>query len=271
MLAAVPTFVKTDLAKPIYLAFSYDEEVGCISGRLLAEAIRDHYPENPGACIVGEPSRMEPVTGHKGIMVYKVTVRGSAGHSSRIRTEVSAVHEASRIVLWIEGKMDELVAEGFSDERFDPPHTSLHVGMIRGGTAHNIVADSCWFTLDVRCLPSDDLAAIEADFRAFAKTQEAAMQRRFAGASITIEEYHPNVPPLITEESSEAVALIRAITGVEALRTVAYASEGGQFSAAGFDTVICGPGDIAQAHRADEFVEIAQLHRCVEVLEKLAR
>ncbi len=271
VLAAVPTFVKTDLTKPIYLAFSYDEEVGCVSGQRLAEAIRDHYAETPTWCIVGEPSHVEPVVGHKGIMVYEVTVRGSAGHSSRVRTEVSAVHEASRIVGWLEGKMDALVAAGHLDDRFDPPHTSLHVGMIRGGTAHNIVADSCWFTVDIRCLPSDDLAAIEADFRAFAKTQAAQMQTRFAGASITIEEYHPNVPPLITEESSEAVARIRELTGVQGLRTVAYASEGGQFSAAGFETVICGPGDIAQAHRADEFVEIAQLHRGVEVLLKLAK
>ncbi len=271
VLAAVPTFVKTELDKPIYLAFSYDEEVGCVSGQLLAEAIRDHYTERPSCCIVGEPSNMEPVVGHKGIMVYKVTVRGSAGHSSRIRTEVSAVHEASRLILWLEGKMDSLLAAGHLDARFEPPHTSLHVGVVRGGTAHNIVADQCWFTVDVRCLPSDDLAAIEVDFRAFAKTQEAVMKQRFPGASITIEEYHPNVPPLITEETSEAVALIRRLTGVRALRTVAYASEGGQFSAVGFETVICGPGDIAQAHRADEFVEISQLERGLEVLLNLAK
>ena len=271
VLAAVPTFVKTALEKPIYLAFSYDEEVGCVSGQLLPEAIRDHYAETPAHCIVGEPSNLRPVIGHKGIMVYEVTVRGSAGHSSRIRTEVSAIHEAARLIGWLEEKMDALVAAGALDDRFDPPHSSLHVGVLRGGTAHNIVADSCWFTVDVRCLPGDDLAEIERDFRAYAKTVEAPMQLRFPRASITIGEYHPNVPPLITDADAPVVRLIQALTGVDELQTVAYASEGGQFSAAGFATVICGPGDIAQAHRANEYVEVSQLERGVKVLEGLSR
>ena len=270
-LAAVPTYVKTDLTRPVYLAFSYDEEVGCVSGQLLAEAIRDHYEERPGACIVGEPSMLRPVVGHKGIAVYEVVVRGSAGHSSRIRTEVSAVHEAARIVGWLEERMGRYAEEGPLDGRFDPPHTSLHVGKIRGGSAHNIVADECRFTVDVRNLPTHHIEDILGELTAFAKTQERRMRERYAGASIAIATYHPLVPALSTPEGSPAVALARELSGVHEVRTVAYASEGGQFSDAGFPTVICGPGDIAQAHRADEFVAVEQLERGVAMLERLAR
>ena len=271
VLAAVPTFVKTELTCPIYLAFSFDEEVGCVSGQLLAEAIRDHYAETPATCVVGEPSLLRPVVGHKGIAVYEVTVRGSAGHSSRVRTEVSAVHEAARLVLWLEDRMARYAEDGPLDGRFDPPHTSLHVGKIRGGTAHNIVADECRFTVDVRNLPGHDVGEILGEFAAFAKTQEQRLRRRHEGARIVIEPYHPLVPALSTPEDSPAVALARELSGVSEVQTVAYASEGGQFSDAGFATVICGPGDIAQAHRADEYVAIEQLDLGVAMLQRLAR
>lgn len=270
VLAAVPTLVKTTLDRPVYLAFSYDEEVGCVSGQLLAEAIRDHYRETPAACIVGEPSMLRPVVGHKGIAVYEVVVRGSAGHSSRIRTEVSAVHEAARLILYLEACMERYAEEGPLDERFEPPHTSLHVGQIRGGTAHNIVADEARFTVDVRNLPGHDVDDILSRFAAFAKTREQELRKRFAGAEIAIAPYHPLVPPLSTPEDSPAVSLVRRLSGVDEVGTVAYASEGGQFSGAGFATVICGPGDIAQAHRADEFVSVAQLQAGVRMLERLA-
>ncbi len=270
VLDAVPTFVKTPLARPIYLAFSYDEEIGCVSGRVLADAIRAHYPEHPAYCIVGEPSGWRPVVGHKGIAVYRLRVRGSAGHSSRIRTEVSAVHEAARLITWLDDYMDGLVVSGRIDARFDPPHSSLHAGMIVGGTAHNIIADECAFTVDIRCLPSDDPNAILADLQAFAKTREAVLQARFAGASIEIEVYHAAVPALDTPVESEIVKLIQELTGLTSTETVAYASEAGQFTEAGFATVICGPGNIAQAHRTDEYVEFAQLARGKELMQALA-
>ena len=269
VLAAVPTFVNSDMTRPVYLAFSFDEEVGCVSGQLLAEAIRDHYDETPATCIVGEPSMLRPVVGHKGIAVYEVVVRGSAGHSSRIRTEVSAVHEAARLILHLESLMDAFAAEGPRDARFDPPYTSVHVGKIRGGTAHNIIADEARFTVDVRNLPGHDVQGILGAFRAFAKSQETRLRARYAGASISVAPYHPLVPALSTAEDSAAVRQIRALSGVEELATVAYASEGGQFSDAGFSTVICGPGDIAQAHRANEYVSVAQLEGCVRMLEGL--
>lgn len=269
-LAAVPTFVKTDLNRPIYLAFSFDEEIGCMSGQLMAETIREHFTEQPAFCIVGEPSMLQPIIGHKGIVVYKVTVNGSAGHSSRIRTEVSAVHEAARLILWIEDKMNTLVDAGQLDDRFNPPHSSLHVGQVHGGTAHNIVADTAWFTVDIRNIPADKLEDLRDDLSAFAKTQEAKLKQRFSGASIKVEEYHPLVPALDTPDSSSVIPFITELAQRTDIATVAYAAEAGQFSNAGFATVICGPGDIAQAHRADEFISIEQLDKGVDMMKRLA-
>ena len=268
-LAAVPRLAAAELARPVYLAFSYDEEIGCVSGRLLAEALRDHYDERPALCVVGEPSLLRPVVAHKGIAVVKVTVRGSAGHSSRIRTEVSAVHEAARLVRWCEDYMEGLVRAGGLDERFDPPHSSLHVGQLHGGTAHNIVADEAWFTVDVRNVPRDAQSAIVGELEAYAKTHEATLRERFPGAAVAVEPYHPAVPPLDTPADSPALPFIAALSGRDDFAAVSYAAEAGQFADAGFATVICGPGDIAQAHRADEFITVEQLARGTAMLEGL--
>ena len=270
MLAAVPTLLGADLRRPVYLAFSFDEEIGCVSGRLLADAIRAHYDERPATCIVGEPSMLQPILAHKGITVDRVTVRGSAGHSSRIRTEVSAVHEAARLVLWLDAYMEQLVAQGRVDERFDPPHTSVHVGQLHGGSAHNIVAEEAWFSVDTRNVPQDDQQEMRAEFAAFAKTRQQELQRRYAGARIEIETMHPTVPALDTGASSAGAQLIAGLTGRTDYGAVSYAAEAGQFSNAGFSTVICGPGDIAQAHRADEYISIEQLEAGVRMLEGLA-
>lgn len=270
VLAAVPTLAAAELARPVYLAFSYDEEIGCVSGQLLAEAIRDHYDERPAICIVGEPSMLQPVVGHKGIAVYEVTVRGSAGHSSRIRTEVSAVHEAARLILWCEEKMNALVAAGRLDERFDPPHTSLHVGQVHGGTAHNIVADEAWFTVDIRNVPRDNRDDLVDELRAAAKTQEAELQRRFPGARIEVSLYHPAVPPLDTPADSPAIPFVARLAGRDDVTAVSYAAEAGQFANAGFATVICGPGSIEQAHRADEFISVEQLEAGARMIRDLA-
>ena len=269
-LAAVPTLAAADLKRPVYLAFSFDEEIGCLSGDLLARTVQAAFPEQPGACIVGEPSMLQPVVGHKGIVVYRVTVRGSAGHSSRIRTEVSAVHEAARLVLWLEDRMERLLGEGRTDARFDPPHTSIHVGQLHGGTTHNVVADEAWFTVDIRCIPRDDEAALVAEFEAFAKAREAELRRRFAGATIEVALHHPSVPPLDAPADSPALALAQRLTGRTDATAVSYAAEAGQFQRAGLPTVICGPGDIAQAHRADEFISVAQLAAGVAMVEGLA-
>lgn len=270
-LASVPVFLAANMARPVYFAFSYDEEIGCLAGTELALAIRAHYQEAPRYAIIGEPSRMQPIVGQKGICVMETTVHGSAGHSSRIPMEVSALHTAARLVCWLEEKMNGLVAEGRSDRRFQPPHSTLHVGMMQSGIAPNVIADKCVFHWDVRTIPQDSLADIVADFEAYSRSLEAELRPRFAGTRIDTREHHPPVVPLDTAETSSVVPIIQRLCGHTALHTVSYASEAGQFAEAGFEAVICGPGDIAQAHRADEFIDISELEKCLVMLERLSK
>lgn len=268
-LAALPEMVRADLKKPIYFAFSYDEEVGCLAGPELAEAINTFYEENPKYAIIGEPSMLTPVVGQKSIAIYKTTVYGSAGHSSRIKREVSSIHEAARLICWLEDKMDALIADGQLDDRFEPNHSSLHAGLVEGGIAPNVIADKASFHWDCRTIPKDDAQAIQDEFMSFTKDREKILQERFPEARIETEVVHPIVPPLDTPEDQEVVDLIRRITGRQDLETVAYAAEAGQFANAGFQSVICGPGDIAQAHRADEFISVEQLEGGVNLLRNL--
>jgi len=268
-LAFADVFKDAPLKRPVYFAFSYDEEVGCLAGPELASAIRTFYSENPAYAIIGEPSRMQPVIGHKGICVLETTVHGSAGHSSRIRSEVSAIHVAAGLISWLEQKMETLIQDGSVDDRFTPPHSSLHVGMISGGIAPNVIADKCSFQWDVRVIPSDNVHTIIEDFNFHCRQMESQLQSRFADAKIVTTEIHPPVPPLGTDPQASVVAFIQKLTGDYTTTTVAYAAEAGQFANEGFETVICGPGDITQAHRANEFVTKEQLQSCLKMLENL--
>lgn len=269
-LASVPLLLRSRLKKPVYFAFSFDEEIGCMAGDLLAGAIRDFYDEKPAGAIIGEPSMLRPMVGQKGIMVYTTTVHGSQGHSSRIKQEVDAIHEAARLVVWLEDKMDALIAAGRTDDRFHPNHTSIHVGTIKGGSAFNIIANECSFDWDFRNIPMDDAKDIIDAFQAHCAERVALRRQTFPGFDITHVAMHPPVPPLDTAEDAPIVDLIKRISGVHETSTVAYAAEAGQFSNAGFPAVICGPGDIAQAHRANEFCAVEQLEGCMRMIEELA-
>jgi acetylornithine deacetylase len=268
-LAALPEMVKAELKKPIYFAFSYDEEVGCLAAPELVQAINDFYTEKPTYAIIGEPSLMQPIVGQKGICIYETTVNGSAGHSSRIRQEVSAIHETARLVLWLEDKMDELIDAGHLDQRFSPPHSSLHIGTVRGGIAPNVIADRASFHWDVRVIPQDKVEDIHAAFEAHCREREQVVRQKYPDFQIVTEEHHPAVPPLDTPEHLSIVDMIRRLSGNHELQTVAYAAEAGQFAEGGFEAVICGPGSIAQAHRADEFIAVEQLDKGVAFLKRL--
>ncbi len=271
-LAALPEMLAAELQKPIYFAFSYDEEVGCLAAPALAAHINATYTERPQYAIIGEPTMMQPVVGQKGIVIYKTEVNGSAGHSSRIRTEVSAISEAARLVLWLENKMQGLIDAGHVDERFRPPHTSIHCGVFeRSGIAPNVISDNATFFWDVRVIPMDKGAEIRREFETYCRELEATCQQRFAGFEIKTTEYHPDVPPLDTPEELSVVDLIRDLSGVDKMSTVAFAAEAGQFSEAGFESVICGPGDIAQAHRANEFIAKEQLAEGLAFMQRLIK
>lgn len=269
-LASVPALLRARLKKPVYFAFSFDEEIGCMAGDLVAQSVRDFYDEQPAGAIIGEPTMMRPMVGQKGIMVYTTTVHGSQGHSSRIKEEVDAVHEAARLVVWLEDKMDALIADGRTDDRFHPNHTSIHVGTIKGGSAFNIIANECSFDWEFRNIPMDDAQDIIDAFHVYCQERIELRRQVFPGFDITHSAMHPPVPPLDTPEDAPIVDLIKRISGVNETSTVAYAAEAGQFSNAGFPSVICGPGDIAQAHRANEFVAVEQLEQCMRMIGRLA-
>ena len=268
-LAALSEMVKADLKKPIYFAFSYDEEVGCLAAPELAHHIKTFYKETPKYAIIGEPSLMRPTVGQKGIYIMETFVNGSAGHSSRIKQEVSAIHEAARLILWLEKKMDDLIAANRLDERFTPAHSSIHIGLVKGGIAPNVIADRAQFHWDLRTIPKDDLNAIVEEYMNHCRERESELRKTFPDFQIKNVEHHPPVPPLDTKADDDVVALAKRISGHGDLDAVSYAAEAGQFANEGFQSVICGPGSIAQAHRADEFIAKDQLKKGVEMLHML--
>jgi len=268
-LAAVPIFVKADLQKPIYFAFSYDEEIGCLGAPDLIDAMLNCYHPQPEFAIIGEPTLLQPVIGQKGICVLETTVNGSAGHSSRILQEVSAVHEAAKLVVWLENKIKDLIDKGHVDNRFEPPHTSIHIGQFNGGIAPNIIADHASFLWDVRCIPMDKVTDILGDFNTYCAEVIASKKSIFPDFTINTKYQSIDVPPLDTSIDSELLKFIQAITNNNTWGAVSYAAEAGQFFERGIESIICGPGSIAQAHRENEFITIEQLDGCDVMLLKL--
>jgi acetylornithine deacetylase len=258
-LAEVPIWVTLPLKKPIYLAFSYDEEVGCLGAPRMIERLMSDQPR-PSAVIVGEPTLMQPVVAHKGSTNLRTLVTGRAAHSSQVNQGVSAIHIAARLVTRIEDIMSDLRAEGRIDEAFNVAHSSLHVGKIQGGTAINIMARECQFDWEIRHLPDDRFDDLLARVNDFAATLEAEMQMRSPECSIHTEQLTNTVPALADQNNQEVLELCYALLlGQQPSGAVAYATEAGQFQRAGLPTVICGPGSIAQAHQPDEYIEREQL------------
>ncbi len=256
-LALVPEMLKAPLTRPIHIALSYDEEVGCVGARVMIDAMVAAGLK-PSAVIVGEPSMMQVVTGHKGGTRMRTTVRGHAVHSSRIDAGVPAVMIAGELIAWHSRVMEENKARTPKDNGFEPPYTTLHVGVVQGGTAVNITAEHCSFTHEVRVIPGERDAAYIERYRA--RIDELETEMRTIAPETGIEmEVTSFTPPLGPEEDGAAEALARRLTGDKGSHVVAYGTEGGLFQAAGWSTVVCGPGDIAQAHQPDEFITLAQL------------
>ena len=267
-LSVLPQMVQADLSVPIYFAISYDEEIGCLRAPELAEHIKSYYSEKPKYAIIGEPSMMQPIVGQKGVLYVETKVNGSQGHSSRIEKEVSAIHESARLILWLENKMKELASKT-RNESFLPPHSTLHVGQIKGGIATNVVAGNTVFQWDVRSIPEDSIADIVNDFQEYCNELQEEKRKLFPDFKIKNELLHPPVPGLQTDENASIVDLVSEISGNNTPSYVAYATEAGQFAEAGFESIICGPGSIEQAHRANEFVSIEQLNLGVQMIENL--
>lgn len=258
MLAGVPGMVKADLKRPIHLALSYDEEVGCLGAPPMIEDMLGDGPR-PSTAIIGEPSMMKVITGHKGTSLLKVTVRGHSVHSSQWDRGVSAVANAARIVAWLDDRTRENREKADRNLPFDPPFTTLHCGMIRGGTAANIVSNHCEFVTDIRSLPDETIDMWQERLeRYIAEHILPEMKRVTPEADVTVERL-AHVPPLRPEDDGAAETLARRLTGDNGEHMVVYGTEAGQFQERGLSAIVCGPGSIDQAHQPDEYIDITQL------------
>ena len=267
VLAAVPDFLQRKLAVPIHLVFSYDEEVGCLGVRPLIAEIRRRFV-TPRMVVVGEPTSMSVVDAHKGPVRWHVEVKGRAAHSSMAPLGVNAISVAGKLLQEL-SRIERELKVAPRAERFDPPYATLQVTRIDGGTATNIVPVYCRFDFDVRALPGVDVTAIDRRVRAFAERECVPEMRRVAPESGIDIHVANQVPPFAAGSASEAVALALHLAGSNETHAVSYATEAGLFQEAGSSAVVIGPGDIAQAHAADEFIAKDQLETCMAFLDRL--
>lgn len=277
VLTAVPLFVERarsgSFAVPLHLAFSYDEEIGCVGVRPLLAALQKRG-FRPRVCIIGEPTEMQPVLGHKGKMAVRCCVRGAACHSAYAPYGVNAVHYASRLIGKLEEIGETLAHPEHRDDRFDPPFSTVQAGLIRGGRALNIVPAECDFDFEVRAVPGFDIGSVARELETYAsETLLPKMRAVQPDTDIRFEALNA-YPGLATDPDSDGARLIASISGVQAetraFGTVAFGTEGGLYDAAGIPAVVCGPGSMDQGHKPDEFVTLEQLARCDAMMVRLA-
>lgn len=255
------------LATPLHLALSHDEEIGCVGVRRLIDAM-GRMAVRPRLAIVGEPTSMAVATGHKGKTAARAVCTGRAGHSAMAPLAVNAIHLACDFVGAVRARQAAIAEGGHGDAAYDVPYTTLHVGRIGGGVALNIVPDRAEVEFEIRNLAADDPQALVDGLAAAAAEIAAAARARAPEAAIELEVTNA-YPGLETEPGSEVVALARALAGTGTTK-VAFGTEAGLFAQAlGIPTVVCGPGDMAQGHKPDEFVAEAQLAACDAMLDRL--
>ena len=269
ILAAIPHFLAQPLAQPLHLAISYDEEVGCLGVRTLLDAL-SHRADKPAICLIGEPTELQPVLGHKGKLGVRCEVQGAACHSAYAPQGVNAIEYAAKLIHHLTLIGQRLAAPEHHDGRFDPPFTTVQTGLIQGGRALNIVPADCAFDFEVRTLPQDDAQEVARELESYAQRELLptmhAVNRDAAIRFYPISSY----PGLYTAAQSAAARLVAHLTGSEKFSTVAFGTEGGLFHQSGIPSVICGPGSMAQGHKPDEFITIEQLNACDALLRRLA-
>lgn len=259
---------KRVLAQPLHLALSYDEEVGCLGVRRLIDMMKG-LPVRPRFCIVGEPTSLQVVTAHKGKVGMRVYCKGLEAHSSIAPNTVNAVHLACDLIAAIRAVQAEIAATGRKDEDYVVPYTTLHAGNIAGGEVINIVPNSCRFEYEIRYIPQDDPMGIVQRIESAAAQIVSDARRIFDGADIAFAPAAA-YPAMTTSPDSEVVAFVRGLTGGNSLGKISFGTEGGLFQERlGLPTVVCGPGDIAVAHKPDEYVEESQIAACDQFLARL--
>jgi len=270
VLACVPALVEAPLRMPVHIALSYDEEVGCLGVRSLIERFHGQ-PVKPLLCVIGEPTELKPVLGHKGKLAMRCQVHGAACHSAYAPAGVNAIEYAARLVSeWV--RLGEtLKAPEHLDARFDPAFSTVQTGLISGGKALNIVPQDCSFDFEVRSLPAQDPWQVVQQLRDYAEhSLLPAMRAVSAQSAISISELS-SYPGLATAPESQAAEWVAQFCGSQDFGTVAFGTEGGLFDQVGIPTVVCGPGSMEQGHKPDEFISLAQLQACDRMLARVLK
>jgi acetylornithine deacetylase len=265
----LPQIARTPLREPLHIALSFDEEVGCRGAPLMLADLQARGI-HPQSCLVGEPTSMQVVVAHKGINLHKCTVRGRAAHSSLTPRGVNAIEYAARLICFIRDLTDRMQQTGPFDTAFDVPFTTGQTSLIQGGVAINTIPELCEFSFEFRNLPGVDSQGILAQITDHAQNVLLPRMREHCPEAEFLVEKIAAVPAFEAAEQAEATRLLRALRRDDQIRKVAYCTEAGQFQQAGIPAVICGPGDIEQAHRVDEFVELEQIRECEEFLAQFA-
>jgi acetylornithine deacetylase len=256
------------LVRPLQMAFSYDEEIGCVGVRRLLDVLAG-TANLPTMCIVGEPTFLETVVAHKGKTAGRVICRGKECHSSHAPEGMNAIHLAAEMVDVFRAMQDRIVAAGRNDPDYAIPFTTVHVGLIRGGSALNVVPRECTLDFEIRNLPADDPAVLLDDLFNEAASLTRRVEQDYPGTGVSLEIVNA-YPGLETDRGEEVVRLAGRLTGASGLRKIAFGTEGGLFhERLGIPTVVCGPGDIRDAHKPDEFVSRDQLDQCTTMLRRL--
>lgn len=269
-LALVPDFLSMQRNMPIHFALSYDEEVGCAGAPFMLDELKLRGVKFDG-CVVGEPTSMQVVVAHKGINVYRCRVHGKAAHSSLTPKGSNAIEYAARLICRIRDIADHFKEHGPYDEFFDVPFTTMTTNQIQGGIAVNTIPELCEFVYEFRNLPGMSSDGIQAQVDAYVKNELLPrMQREFADARIDVVK-GASAPAFEATEDAAITQLVRALTADQDKRKVGYATEAGLFQNIGIPTVVCGPGSIEQAHKPNEYVDIAQLETCERFLRKIGQ
>ncbi len=266
MLAAIPLFQAANLKQPIYLVFSYDEEVGCTGVRPLVKRLGNELPM-PSLVVVGEPSNCQVVEAHKSITSYVTKIIGHEAHSSLLHQGVSAIEIATKLITHL-NETQQSLQHTQNDARFDPPFSTVHVGRIEGGTARNIVAKTCEFLWEVRALPDFDGPQIAHDMMSYAREKLLPGMKALSSDTDIITEQITSVPGLAS--SAASVSLGMKLAKQNESFVVSYGTEAGLFENQGAHSVICGPGNIEQAHKPNEFIELSELLKCLALLDRIA-
>lgn len=266
-LALVPDFKAAKLKTPIHLALSCDEEVGCIGVRPLVAYIKEHLPK-PKAVIVGEPTLMKVVNAHKGAHTFATEVTGLEAHSSCTHLGVNSILVAGELLSEVGRIAQDMRERGDPSGRFNPPYTTVHVGLIEGGTAKNIIPRRCAFKWETRLLPGADPDEVPTRFNAFARTLEPAMHAVSSETGVRTDRTNV-VPGLRPEPDSPAENLALHLAEANGTEAVSYCTEAGLFQEIGIPAIICGPGSIEQAHKPDEFIAISEMEKCETFMKKL--